>query len=130
MPDTPTLFFDRRTRSTFPRVPLSSPAITSTVSSLRMYMSDHLGGEAEDLVELGPQFPGDGPEDARAPGVLVGVQKDQGVAVEPDVAAVLPPGRHTGPDDHSGNHVAGLHLSAREGLLHARPDAVPQVRDA
>src|SRR4051794_23107357 len=74
-PSTTTLLSDRRTRSTFPRVPLSSPAITSTTSSLRRCMthsrlaanaSDHLGGEAEDLVELRPQFAGHRAEDAGA----------------------------------------------------------------
>src|SRR5262245_31031986 len=105
--------------------------MTSTMSSLRMCMaiSHHLGSEADDLVELGPEFAGHGAEDTRAARVVVVVQNDQGVAVEADVAAVLAPGGDAGADDHALDHVARLHFAARQRLLDAGADDVAQVRD-
>src|SRR5947209_7010284 len=89
-PSTTTLSWSCRTRSTRRPRPTSasSPAMISTVSSLRMCMtdlSDHLGGEADDLHEVAlAQLPGDGAEDARAARVLLVVDQDEGVAVEAD----------------------------------------------
>src|ERR1700676_2622441 len=84
-------------RTTTPRLPLSLPAITSTVSPARMssrrarplaqprclratlvrrsvfaLISEHLRGEAHDLHEVAlAQLAGDGPEDARAARAVV-----------------------------------------------------------
>ena len=55
---------------------------------------DHLGRQADDLPEFPlAQLAGDGAEDARAARVLFRVDQDHGVAVEPDVAAVVAAGR-------------------------------------
>src|SRR5436190_9031893 len=101
------------TRSTFPRVPLSSPAITWTTSSFRRNIavlsyrcSNDFGREGHDLHVLGAEFTGHRAEDARAAGVVFRVEQHQRVAVEADVAAVLAAGRHAGANDHALDHVA------------------------
>src|SRR5712692_805673 len=88
--------FPGTTRRTFPRLPRSLPATTTTVSPLRtcaMAMgvsSDHFGSKRNDLRELPvPQLAGHRPEDARAHGIVVRLEEDDGIAVEPDVGAVL-----------------------------------------
>src|SRR6185369_13568161 len=84
------------TRRTRPRLPRSRPAMTTTVSPFRtcacaIASSDDLGGQRDDLGELlVPELPRDGPEDARAHRVVVGLEEHHRVAVEADVRAVLP----------------------------------------
>src|SRR5206468_10488912 len=87
--------------------------------------SDHLRRQADDAGKIPlPQFAGDGPEDAGALRVLVGVNNDHRVAVEADVTAVIPPGRLPGPHDHALDDVAGLHVAAGDRLLDAGDDDV------
>src|SRR6185295_458059 len=87
--------------------------------------SDHLRRQADDagIIPL-PQFAGDGPEDAGALRVLVGVNYDHRVAVEPDVAAVVPAGRLPRPHDHALDDIARLHVAAGNRLLDAGDDDV------
>src|SRR5215207_3822033 len=108
------------TRSTFPSFPLSSPRITRTVSPrdtgiftrsalmacrfalvtlgrvdlrcFRMRMSDHLGRQRHDLhVLLVAQLARDRTEDTRRARLALLVDDHDGVLIELDVAAVLPP---------------------------------------
>src|SRR5689334_114627 len=113
-PCTVTRPFLGSTRSTVPRLPLSSPEITWTVSPLATcrrirtgvvprtrraflytsgFMLQHLRRERDDLhVPLLAQLAGDGPEDAGGPRLTRIVDQHRGVLVEPDVGAVLPSG--------------------------------------
>src|SRR5919198_2037507 len=102
------------TRSTRPRLPLSSPEMTCTVSPLVMrsrarsgawcltrlaflytsgFMLQHLRRERDDLhVSLLAQLPGDRAEDTGGPRLARVVDQDRSVLVEPDVGPVLPAG--------------------------------------
>src|SRR6202012_2245236 len=83
-------------------------------------VSDDLGGQADDLHELAvAELSGDGAEDPGAAGVLLGVDEDDGVAVELDVGAVVPAGRVADADDDAADDVAGLDVAAGAGLLDA-----------
>src|SRR6476661_5123968 len=127
------------TRSTAPRLPLSSPEITCTVSPLvtcrrirtgawwrtRLaflytsgFMLQHLRRERDDLhVPLLAQLAGDRPEDTGGPGLAVIGNEDRGVLIEPDVGAVLATGLLGRPHDNRLGHVALLHLARRDGVL-------------
>src|SRR5262245_14224718 len=119
-----------RTWSTLPRLPRSRPAMTPTVSPRRTWidcMSEDLGCQRNDLGELPlPQLAGDRPEDPGADRVLVGLDQDDGVAVEADVGAVptadLLDRAH---DDRSG-HLALLHGAVRRRLLDGHDHGVAQ----
>src|SRR5678816_3129057 len=118
-------------RSTVPRLPLSSPEITCTVSPLVRcsfcrttgfwrtrfafrwtsgFMLEYLRRERHDLhVSLVAQFTRHGAEDACGPGLALVVNQDRGVLVEPDVGAVLAAGLLGGPDDDRLGDIALLH---------------------
>src|SRR5579863_2008731 len=142
MPSTTTLCLPGMTRSTRPVVrllafPASSPVITSTMSSLRIIMITlasrlhHLGGQADDSQEAAlAQLTGDRTENARAARVLLGIDQNQGIAVETDVAAVVAARGLAAADNHAANHVAGFDLAAGECLLDAGDDHVAQARIA
>src|SRR3954462_1063808 len=78
--------------ATSPRLPLSRPAMTTTLSPfliLRMTFLflvralQHFRRQRDDLHEpLGAQLARDRPEDARADRLELGVQQDRGVGVE------------------------------------------------
>src|SRR6516164_3907216 len=114
MPSTTTLFSSgstRRTRAVVRAlaVPASSPVMISTMSSLRMCMSHHLGCQADDLQEAPfAQLAGDRPEDPRAARVLLGVNQDEGIAIEAHVAPILAARRFLQPDNHALDHVPRL----------------------
>src|SRR3954464_6497476 len=86
---------------TSPRLPLSRPAMTTTLSPfliLRMTFLflvralQHFRRQRDDLHEpLGAQLARDRPEDARADRLELGVQQDRGVGVEADERAVVAP---------------------------------------
>src|SRR5687768_2157814 len=120
------------TRSTLPRLPLSSPEISCTVSPLVMcrrfrttgfrrtrlaflytsgFMLQHLRRERHDLhVALLAQLARDRAEDAGGPRLSGVVDQDRRVLVEADVGAVLAAGLLRRPDDDRLGHVALLHL--------------------
>src|ERR1017187_3672182 len=137
-------------RSTTPRLPLSLPLMTSTLSPLRISsgrrcprahpswmsvarrlrstlvaISDHLRREADDLHEVAlAQLARDRAEDARTARVVLGCDQHRGVLVEADVAPVgalvLLGGAH-----HDGaNHVALLNLRVRLPHLDGADDDV------
>src|SRR5438067_442742 len=115
------------TRSTRAVVPRSSPVMTCTVSSLRMFMLNHLGRQADDLHEVAlAQLAGDGAEDAGAARVHLVVDEHQRVAIEAHVAAVVAARRLLRADHDALDHVARLHVAAGDGLLDAGDDDVAQ----
>src|SRR5260370_22422668 len=134
------LFFSTCTRRTRRARPFSasSPEITSTRSSFftcsmslspgrfreaSPTTSNHLGGEADDAGETFlAQLTRHRAENARAARVLLGVDQHEGIAVEPDVAAVLATGGFLRPHDHALDHLAGLDFAARNRLLDAGDD--------
>src|SRR5262245_13552767 len=95
---------------------------------LGSWNSYDLSGEADDLVELLAELAGDGPEHAGAARVELVVQQHHRVPVEPHVGAVVAAGGLLRPDDNRLDHVPGLHVPARDGLLDAGDDDVPQPR--
>src|SRR5262249_18899486 len=128
IPSTTTLFFWGRTRSTRPvvralGVPASSPVSTSTHSSFlkclgALCLSDHLGRQTDDARKAPlAQLPRHRAKNARAARVLLGVDQDEGVAVEADVAAVVAARRLPRPHDHALDHVARLDVAAGDRLL-------------
>src|ERR1017187_657871 len=137
-------------RSTTPRLPLSLPLMTSTLSPLRISsgrrcprahpswismarclrstfvaISDHLRSQADDLHEVPlAQLARDRTEDARAARVVLWSDQHRGVLVEADVASVgalvLLGGAH-----HDGaDHVALLHLGVRLRNLDGADDHI------
>src|SRR5262249_4928160 len=122
----PSSGMERSTRRATP-LAASSPAITSTWSSLRTCMLHHLRRQADDLDEPAlPQLAGDGPEDACAARVLLDVDQHPAVTVEADIAAVLPPRRFLGADDHALDDLARLDVATGDRLLDAGDDYVAQ----
>src|SRR3990170_2530375 len=121
-------------RSTSPRMPLSRPLMTSTVSPFLIFTSalrragasQYFRRQRGDLGEpLVAQLARHRAEDARAPGVdPVGVQDDGGVVVEPDVRTVLAPVLLGRPDDDRFDHVALVHRPVRRRRLDRRHDHV------
>src|SRR5258705_10508165 len=123
------------TRVTSPRLPLSRPVITTTLSPfliLRIgFLLQGFRREGADLQEsLGAQLARDRPEDARADRFEFGVEEDGGVRVEANLRAVVTAhavarAHHDGVVD-----LALLDASARRGVLHRDLDHVADVRVA
>src|SRR5882762_8599237 len=111
-----------KTLSTFPVLPRSSPAITTTWSFLAKWdivvTSDDFRRQRDDLHELPlAQLTRHGAEDARPLGLFLVVDQHRGILVEPDVGAVLPPHFLHGPDEDRVVVVTLLAAAARERLL-------------
>src|SRR5262249_40430957 len=113
------------TKSTFPRLPFSRPAMTRTVSFFRIASalpfiaaSDDLGRERDDLQELPvPQLARHGPEDPRPDRVVLGVQEHRGVPVELDVRPVGPTDLLRRPHHDRPGDVALLDRAVRRRFL-------------
>src|SRR6266508_363225 len=133
--------FSGTTRSTLPRLPRSFPATTITVSPFRTCLiamglssnplpcpaSDDFRGQRNDLRELPvAKLPSDRPEDARPHGVVVGLEQDDGVAIEADVGAVLAADLLHRPDHHRAGDLALLDGPVRDRLLHGDDDDVAE----
>src|SRR5882762_5570205 len=118
--------------STTPRLPLSLPAITTTSSPLRIrciapsrIRLQHLRRQRDDLHEpLGAQLASDRPEDAGADRLVLFVDQDGRVAVEPNEAAVGPRQLALGAYDHRARHLALLHLGAGDRLADRDDDDI------
>src|SRR5690242_20909902 len=109
-PSTMTLPSFGKALMTFPRAPLSLPAMTTTVSPFLILISEHLRGQADDLHEaLVTQLPPDRAEDAGAARVAAVLDDHGSVLVEPDVRTVRAPPLLGGPDDDRLDDVALLH---------------------
>src|SRR6476620_634529 len=155
-PSTTTRPVLRYTRITLPTWPLSSPRTTLTVSPvvtcsftrsefwacrfcpfalarsvflyLRIRILQDLGRERDDLhVLLLAQLTGDRAEDTNHPRLDRIIDDHDGVLVEADVAAVLPPRLlHRAHDDRL-RDVALLHRAVRERVLHGHDDDVAEA---
>src|SRR5919112_6760165 len=94
-------------------------------------MLEHLRRETDDLHEVAvAQLAGDGPEDARAPRVVLRVDDDRGVLVEGDVRAVVAPELLLRAHDDGLDDLALLDRPLRGGLLDRRGDDVAHARVA
>src|SRR5919198_5669864 len=114
-----------------PFAPLSLPAITSTVSPLFTFMSEHLRREGDDLHEpLVAKLATDRPEDARPSRLAVRLDQHGGVLVEPDVRAIRATAFLDGPHDDGLDHVAALHPGSGDGVLDGGHDDVADARVA
>src|SRR5512144_10096 len=103
---------------TSPRLPLSRPAITTTLSPfliLRIGPSlQHFGRERNDLHEpLGPELARDRPEDAGADRLELVVQQHRRVTVEGDLGAVRAADALARAHDDRAVDLALLHASTR-----------------
>src|SRR5690606_23845751 len=79
----------------------------------------------DDLHEpLVTQLTADGAEDARSTRLAVGLEDDGGVLVELDVGTVGTTALLDGPDDDGLDHVALLHVAARDRVLDGGDDGV------
>src|SRR5260221_7746247 len=104
-PCTTTRSTSRSTRSTSPRLPLSRPVTTTTLSPFLILnfaaMSEHLGRQRHDLHELArAQLARDRSEDARADRLALFCDEDRGVPAETDGAAVRPAALLRRADEH------------------------------
>src|SRR5919107_6227637 len=114
-----------------PVLPLSLPEITTTSSSVRSFISEHLRGERDDLHEPAvAQLARHRPEDARPARVVLCVDDDRGVLVEGDVRAVLAPELLLRAHDDGLHDLALLDRPLRVGLLDRRGDDIPDARVA
>src|SRR3954451_17861143 len=113
---------------TLPVLPLSLPAITTTSSSVRIFMpmSEDLRGEADDLHEAAvAQLARHRPEDARPARVVLGVDDHRRILVEGDVGAVVAPELLLRAHDDRLDDVALLDRPVRVGLFDGGHDDVP-----
>src|SRR5215211_730732 len=127
MPSTKTRWFLGSVRSTRPVLPRSLPDITLTVSSLRILIatSEHLRGERDDLHEVAvAELAGHRAEDARAAGVVLGVDEDGCVLVEGDVGAVVATELLLRANDDRLDDLALAHAAVRNRLLDGSHDHV------
>src|SRR5579864_36225 len=153
-PRTATRCCSGSTRSTTPRLPLSFPPMTSTLSPLRMSsgrrcplaqpsrtsvarclrstlvaISDHLRREADDLHEVAlAQLSSHRAEDARAAWVVLRCDEHRCVLVEADVASVRTLVLLGGAHHHRTNDVTLLHLGVRLRHLDGADDDVADRR--
>src|SRR6266567_1437434 len=110
------------TRRTSPVLPLSFPAMTTTLSPFLIFSlaisinpgSQHFGRKRDDLHEFaGAQLARYRSEDARADRLALLVDEDRGVAVETDGAAVRATNFLRRPHDYRLMHIALLDAAAR-----------------
>src|SRR6266852_3586920 len=126
-----------RTRRTSPVLPLSLPAMTTTLSPFLIFSltisidpgSQHFGRERDDLHELaGAQLARHRSEDARADRLALLVDEHRRVAVEADGAAVGAANLLRRAHDHRLMDVALLDAAARDRLLDRDDDDVADRR--
>src|SRR5260221_8661307 len=126
-----------RSRRTSPVLPLSLPAMTTTLSPFLLFAllmsldpgSQHFRGERDDLHELaGAQLARHRSEDARADRLALLVDEHRRVAVEADGAAVRPANLLRRAHDHRLMDVALLDAAARDRLLDRDDDDVADRR--
>src|SRR5215204_998187 len=134
-PSTMTRFFSGSTFSTRPRLPLSLPVVTTTLSLRRIGVCSfdmalqNLRRERNNLHEPAlAQFARDGSEHARADRLVLIVDQDGGVAIEADVAAITTALLLARPHDHRLDDLALLDRSVGRRFLHRRRDDVAEAR--
>src|SRR5580704_6889914 len=107
-----------------------SPPITTTMSPRLIFMGvlNDLAGQAQDFGEFAvSKLAGHRAKDTGPARVPLVVDQDDRIAIEPDVAAVLPSRRGPHADDHAFGHCAFLDGRARNGLLNRDDDDVAQT---
>src|SRR5690554_754758 len=141
MPDTITRPLPS-TRVTFPRLPLSRPAITITSSSRLSFCInlistscsfqrslEHLGGQRNDSHEfLVAQLPGNRSENTSADWGILVVQQNRRIVIKLDERAVGATHTTAGTHHKRLQHLTLLHLSARDGFLDSHLDDVANTR--
>src|SRR5262245_55955773 len=136
MPSTITRVLAGSTRSTRPRLPLSRPVRTTTLSFLRTdaarrMVLQHLRRERDDLHEAPlAQLTRHRSEHTRADRLAFVVDDDGGIAIEADVAAVAPPKFLPRAHDHRFDHLALFDRCFRRRFFHRRRDDVADPRVA
>src|SRR5215831_21162526 len=124
-----------RTRVTSPRLPLSRPVMTTTLSPflilrIALLLQD-FRRERDDLHEsLGAQLARDGSENASADRLELRVEKHRGVGVEADLGTIVPAHALAGAHDDRVVDLAFLDPAARRGILDGNLDHVADVRVA
>src|SRR5262245_23755374 len=106
---------DGYTRRTSPRLPLSLPEVTITLSPFftRAGISQHLRGERNDLhVVLGPELARHGTEDARSDRLVLRRDQHSGVRIEANERAIGPAHAMRGAYDDGLEHFALLNATA------------------
>src|SRR5215472_9239556 len=100
-------------RVTSPRLPLSRPTITTTLSPfLILRMSEHLRRERDDLHEpLGAELPRHRPEDPRADGLELRGEQHRGIGVELHLRSVVATHALPGAHHHGVVDLALLHAA-------------------
>src|SRR5438477_12520858 len=94
------------------------------------YLHD-FAGQTDDLHEVAiTELAGDGAEDARAAGVILGVDQHDGVGVELDVGAVLAAGGAFGADHHGADDGFLFDFAASNDGLDAANDDIAQASGA
>src|SRR5688572_19239291 len=130
-PSTTTRFLSGTTDSTRPFLPRSLPSRTITWSFLRIDIPmalQHLWSERDDLHEAAlAQFARHRPEHARADRLALVVDQHRGVAIEPDVAAVLAALLLAHADHYRLHYLALLDVAFRRRLLDVGSDDVAEV---
>src|SRR5208283_2027358 len=114
------------TSMTAPRRPLSRPALTITVSPLRIFfmaVSQYLGRERNNLHELHvAELARHGPEYSRADRFQLVGEQHRRVGIEADQRSVRAAHPAARTHHHGVVHLALLDLAARNGVLHAHLD--------
>src|SRR5262245_54851990 len=132
-PSTIRRFFSGSTFSTRPRLPLSFPVVTMTVSLRRIgvcrrAITENLWRQRNNLHE--PPFAKlarHRTEHARTDRFVLIVDQHRSVAVEADVAAVAPPLLFARPHDHGLHHLALLDRAVGRGFLDRGGDDVTEA---
>src|SRR5947209_2209564 len=128
MPSTTTLCLSCRTRSTrpvvrAPAVPASSPAITSTMSSLRICMGqeillNHFRGETDNAGKAPlAKFSRHRAENARPARVLFVIDENECIAIEAHVTSIASSRAFLAANDDPFDHFTGLHVAAGNRLF-------------
>ena len=110
-----------------PCLPLSLPASTTTLSPFAQLRSHHSTSGASEMIFMklfDAQLAHHRPEDPGSDRLVVVVEDDGGVAVEPDRGAVLAAHFLGGAHDDGLAHIALLHATARDRFLHRHDDDV------
>src|SRR4030042_1071770 len=120
-PSTITLSSSGRARRTFPFFPLSLPAIMTTVSSLLIFTSQHLGSQGYYLGKvLVSEFPGYRTKNTAALRIILVTKNDCGVFIKSNIGAIGAAIGISHTHHHSMHYLTLFHHSMRYGSLHRR----------
>src|SRR6202020_1758594 len=107
-----------RARITWPRLPLSLPDRTITLSFLCIFISQHLRSERDYAHEaLVSQLSSYWPKYARPAGLHLVIDEHSSVLVETDITTIGPALFFPGPDDDTLHDVALFHVRPGDRVL-------------